>query len=57
MKSAKATPPHIDCIRRVWETVVLFSCLSCRQSGWRGFRNSNPQHVEGYATNVIGKEV
>jgi hypothetical protein len=56
MKSTKATPPHIDGIRRVWETVVLLSYLSCHQPGWRGFRNPNPQHVDG-STNVVGKEV
>ena len=47
MTSTKATPSHIDSSRRVWETVVLLSYLSCHQSGWRGFRNSNPQHVDG----------
>ncbi len=57
MNGAKATLPHIDRIRKVWETVVLFSCLSCHQLCWRGFCNSNPQHKEEYATNIIGKEV
>ncbi len=54
MRGVKATLSHIDCSRRVWETVVPLSHLSCYQSGWGGFCNPNSQHVDGY---VMGNEV